>query len=304
MKFRILYLITAALVSGCNSTEEFSSFSPATTISQTSVTPSTPNPNPHPIYKDFDSIFGTSAVEGDAIDDNTTDNLISYVTVSGSINHRTGRVEIIGPYNMVDADGFDPSDQATDGTQILKLLAYSNDYDHARAYTATRTVGGKSFRTFGVLGIPTRSENLPISGTATYSGHSDVLYENIPGTYTHSSVGTVQIDADFGNGSVDVTSTFADVRDASLNTPVADPDFDEIRLRGMTITAGQFNGGTYELLKNGTTVDPVGAGAFHNTNGRFYGGEAVDSSTRPAEAGGVFSVHGADANIYNTFVGD
>ena len=167
----------------------------------------------------------------------------------------------------------------------------------------TYTQGADNRTVLGVFGIPTRAEDLPSSGTATYTGEAVLAYANLNGIrFVHSSTGRSVIEADFANGTVDINSKYTTITDSNDN-PVAVPVFDEIDHTGMVISGGTFTGGTSQFKSNGTNVDPVGANAVTLARGAFFGGERIGVNTRPAETAGIVVKEGDDGSVINLFIG-
>lgn len=299
MKLRYCVVL---LLAGCNSTDgSTNSFSSGSTTTTTGSS----NTNSGPVYETLDSTSSnTSTLAGTAVTTNGATLIATFHNVTGSMRHNNGRFALTDSYALVDNDGFDNQNKATDGNATLELLTSGRNYKYMIPYATSYTAGGTTNRTIGIFGIPTRGADLPSTGSAVYTGEAVMAYNNKNGTaFTHSSTGRTTISANFGNKTVDVNSRFSLVRDGSGNL-VPNPVFDEINENDMIISGGTFSGGTYNLRRNGTMVDPIGANATALGRGHFFGGEAAGSGTRPAEAGGITVFTGDSGSVIHTYFGD
>ncbi|MEJ8562151.1 hypothetical protein QTO30_13570 [Yoonia sp. GPGPB17] len=166
------------------------------------------------------------------------------------------------------------------------------------------TVDDGDFEGNYIVGVVSRTQDLPTdSGTVNYTGQArvDVILGGdgaTPGD-AFGSDGELTLTADFANGLVDVV-----IDELNENGM----PFDTVRIDDLVISSGA--NATFERTGTGftsfasglTPVEPaLGPSTTESASGAFFGGDP----NGPVEAGGVFSVNGANGNtIFGIFAAD
>ena len=182
----------------------------------------------------------------------------------------------------------------------LSVFANTGTYD----FFLPVTVDDGDFAGTYIVGVVSRTQDLPTTtGTVDYTGQARV--EGILGSdgvspgNAFGSDGDLTLTADFANGLVDV------VIDELYENGMP---FDTVRVDDLVISSGanatfERTGTGFTSFANGLTpVDPdLGPSTTESASGAFFGGDP----NGPVEAGGVFSVNGANGNtIYGIFAAD
>ena len=151
-----------------------------------------------------------------------------------------------------------------------------------------------------VLGVVSRTEDLPASGTVVFTGSARVganlSADGVsPNTYSESA-GSLNLSANFGNDHVTATIS-----------GLTGMPFTIVRMTNLQISGGSdatfaLDGGSTVTFSNtgGAVVPFTGAGTVNSASGAFFGGDG----NGPVEAGGVFAVVGEDGNIWGIFAAD
>ena len=258
-----------------------------------------------PVYESFGSDASvTSELAGPVLRSSASGNEV--IAASGTLRHDTGRIVLdLGNYVLDDPDGFGDRDgdglaELSDGTVTIEVIPGFEDFDFVRFFgDGEYTTGGTRYLVNGIFGIATAAADMPLSGTATYSGPVAAILVPTGGGEVEQS-GTTLATVDFG-GTLDLRMTFDDTAVDGVGTPVA-PALDEIAIRRMGIAGNSFSGGTITVDFDDGAGDPVGTVRSQRAEGRFFG---YDAARRiPDEIGGVVIVEGAGATIAAGFVAD
>ena len=259
----------------------------------------------------------TSALEGSEIQLEYVGGIFSGRNVrpsTGSMTHDTGRLEIDdGTYLFVDADGADASGSIVSGTDVGSLYqldksASAHVYDYVTIVGLDSYGSGtNTYASYGVLGVVTNAADLPIAGSASYTGDAKISTRDFAtgATISSISVGAADstIDVDFAAGLVSVDiSNFQKIYQNGRTATGAAAAIDHLKGTGMVISGAHFTGGSWVTFKNGVAVDLVGASATTTSDGTFFG---YDSSiSAPDEVGGVVLVQNGSTYLSGIYVGD
>ncbi len=233
---------------------------------------------------------------------------LDMTTLTGSVRHNTGEISIFdGTYLLVDPNGFDISGVATDGVEAgIRLDAagtglFTRTYDYVIPFEYAYSAGAGVVVPVGTAGIVTRGADMPVSGTAQYTGEAYAQVISAGGATDFAlSRGISIVDVNFRAGSVDVTMGFFGSVNAYGSASVA--PIDALSGQNMTIVGASFVGGTWVTLKNGAMVNYTGSGTTTAAGGDFYGYDA--SISAPDEVGGVIMMDGASGKIFGIFIAD
>lgn len=264
-------------------------------------------PAPGFTYQALDSSADvTSDLAGSAVRTNGGNATLSVTSVTGTLKHDTGATTLNdGTFTLTDPDGAQNNvlSDGSGGTSTRGALGFTGTYESVVDYRTTYTQGGTTFDSIGVGGVVTRTQDMPSSGTATYTGEAvGTLVTGTQGFDLRS--GTSTVTARFGSGTsgtVDVTMNGFTVRDqasgATNNAPL-----DTVAVNGMTISGNGFSGGTLETSLNGSPVNVTGTNTSHLAQGNFFGFETGPSE--PDEVGGSLLVRGDSGRVVTTFIAD
>lgn len=150
--------------------------------------------------------------------------------------------------------------------------------DFARFYVAQPTVGSQ---TRGVVGVSTIVSNVPVSGTASYTGTSQVQIQD--GLNFYELQGTVAATADFAAGTLDVTLDDLDGTQTFIGTTNV-TDVATITIADAIISGNTASGGTSTLVS--ATIN--GGAGFSGTQTTLH--EAGFYGPYADEVGGVFDI--------------
>jgi len=249
--------------------------------------------------KDVTSILGGTATQY-----NRTQKTVKLVTITGTLEHGTGETRIDvdnGAYVFVDLDGPEAVTGAlSDGSATFEVYPASVNYQYAVMYDMKHSVSGDEYFSVGIGGIITSASDIPTAATAIYTGAAAAqVYTNSLTEAVRLSNGTSTVNVDFSGKTVDVTMTnftpIAYVTGAPLVSPI-----DTITITGMTISGNAFSGGTLTTTNGGATVEIGGSDAVFGAGGNFFGYD--NTTSRPAEVGGVISQDGTDGYITGVFI--
>ena len=194
-------LLAVSTVAACTTGTGFTAGAPSTHAAQT--------------YEATTSTAASSTLGGAVIrssfDFATGASARGLATVTGSLTHNTGRLELNnGLYLFVDPDGPDVNDliapvgAATGGTVGLRI---TGTYQYVIPYELSYSVGGVSYSTEGVAGIITAPTDMPSAGSARYTGEAymNMSPAALVGTYYDFENGTSTVAVDFAAGTANVT---------------------------------------------------------------------------------------------------
>ncbi len=237
------------------------------------------NQNPIPDYVDLNEsgISADSTLAGRGTSGGTVR------TITGTLNHQERALSLFvdgNPVLTVTEDG--AGGGWSDGTtSIQPSVRQTGSYE----YVALFTVSSLSSPVDGdvVFGVVTDIGDMPVSGSATYSGEAFITGATLAGA--GSLAGSSTVNVTFG-GDVDVTLT-----------GFGSSDFDEIRLTDMTLSGTSFSGGTLAILQGSDDVTDalLGTGVSGAAAGDFFGLD--EASGQPDEVGGVLDYRGANDEI-------
>lgn len=222
----------------------------------------------------------------------------------GTLDRQSRQLRI----NDILIDGvFDEAEKTwTDGTTFVAEsgLFSTNGFQFLLPVTVS-TTNGDGASPF-IIGVVSRTQDLPASGTFTFGGNAQV-----------SAILEGQPDRAEGDGTLVLTSNFQTDRvNATISGLGGGLPFDTVQLTGMTIgttgTGATFSGGTITFLNNTNVVTPILNGPQSSTSGAFFGGDTNGPSgvsSGPTEVGGAFTVIGSDSinninNIFGIFAGE
>ena len=224
-------------------------------------------------------------------------------TSSGTLDHATGATTINdGTYTLVDPDGFTENGLLTDGVSTLfstPAQGFTGNYDFARVYSHAYFINTVPFVATGVYGVVTRPEDMPTTGSATYTGEAQASYFNTTSNFDLNN-GRSEIDANFVDGTVNVTTDGFEITNRATGVS-ANIGFNGIKITGMDVFGNQFSGGTIETELNGRTVEIITDRAQESALGRFFG---LTNSGQPDEAGGIGYLRGEDGSLTTIFLAD
>lgn len=258
------------------------------------VDPVNPVTGGGPSYLGFDSSSSTVV----AVRLVGVDRSGSTPTLRNAEGRRQGNTDGLSIDGLLDdADGRSSTDIWADGTTRIiatedlttdPFVGVNGTYAIPVSVNENNSQGG-AVRNYSVVGVETRSGDMPSSGTASFEGRATVG-QILSGGFADVR-GDARLDASFaGAGDVDVTVD-------NLPSGLA---YDEVRLRNMTISGATFEGGTVTYRSGGSTVTPEGSGGSDATVGAFYGADG----SAPLEAGGAWVTTGANGQIFGTFLTD
>ena len=262
------------------------------------------------------STMGGSAIVGPL--DSTTGQPISLTTVAtaGSTTHNTGRLRLDdGTYLFIDPDGPDAFGNVTNGTATGTVgAAFTTDfsaYDYVFPYRLSYPTGGataSSAMSIGVAGMITDGSDMPVAGSASYSGTALAQISNYaPANYVNDLYlddGVSTVDVNFASGSATVNlANFARITgNGGATVTAAAAAIDQIQGTGLLISGAHFTGGSWVTMKGGSVVNVVGASQTSTGNGTFFGYDP--SISAPDEVGGVVVIDGATAVVAGFYIAD
>jgi len=227
------------------------------------------------------------------------------VALSGSVADGSNETAIFdGTYLLVDPNGFDVNGVLTDGSVYAVALdgpesgLFSGSYDYVVPIAYTYQNGSSTNSILGNIGIMAAAADMPIAGTAQYTGDAYARVESSDAqTGFLLSGGLSIVDVDFAAGAVDVTMGLFTNIDQYAPTTVA--PIDTISGTGMSIIGASFAGGTWVTLKNGVVVNFTGPATTGAAGGDFYGYDPI--TTVPDEIGGVILMDGNSGLVYGIY---
>lgn len=225
--------------------------------------------------------------------------------VSGRVRHGGGKLVVDdGLFKFADDDGFDSDGEAENEGVVLRLVNPGGRYEYAPLYSMEYTVDGESCSAVGAIGVATRLEDMPTSGTARYTGDAVYAYTNQSGT-GFGGLGSYDASVDFERATLESVVTIRTAQNPFTRENVTNPDFDRIDMRGLEINGTAYSGTNMQLIANNRVVQLTGANSTAQVEGQFYGATA-DSQDRiiPDEIAGEALLQGDDGNVVLSFIGD
>ena len=225
--------------------------------------------------------------------------------VTGRLRHGGGKLVVDdGLFKFADNDGFDANGEAENEGVVLRLVNPGGRYDHASLYSMQYSVDGQAYSAVDAIGVATRIEDMPMTGTARYTGDAVYAYTNQAGT-GFGGLGTYDARVDFAGGTVDSVVTVSTAQNPFTRADVANPEFDRIDMRGLEIDGTAYFGTNMQLVSDNSVVQLTGANTTAQVEGHFYGA-ARDSTGRiiPDEIAGEALLQGDEGNVILSFIGD
>ncbi len=229
----------------------------------------------------------------------------SLVSMSGSITHNTGRIELNdGTYVFVDADGVGANNQIVDGSGVTGSMYMNTTFSYVVPFSTNRSVGGGNYIfNSGYVGIVTDPQDIPSAGGAQYNGESYLNYTPNSGNAISYRNGASSMTVDFAAGTADITlGQYGQVVSGTASSPVSNPPFDEMKGAGVVLSGSTLSGGNWQTLKDGAAVSVVGTGQNATASGAFFGYDPIISA--PDEVAGKVLIGGTTAVITGSFVAD
>ncbi len=185
-----------------------------------------------------------------------------------------------------------------DQTQTLADMPFILTTDVPGAFLNASSFVQNADGAFGVVGIATLPENMPIDGSATFNGGA-AGFVIVGDTGIDLSNGTSTVIVEFEDGSV--SAEMGDFQVTSqLTGDLRDGLFDSMTLSGATLAGAGFTGGVLETSGGDSVDDIIGGNARLLSQGQFFG---TDIETGlPAEVGGLVLTEGDDGKIFGTFI--
>lgn len=257
-------------------------------------------------YQNFDSrVPGNSTIAAAGVTRSDASGLPEGTTVEiGTLDRQPQTLSIAGV--IVDGifqqtDGSWSAGGTTVSPSQLDVFANTNTYDFFLPVTVTDSAG---LADNYIIGVVSRTQDLPTtSGSVDYTGQARVdgvlAGDGATAGQSFGSDGTLTLTADFAGGLVDVVIS-------ELNN--AEAPFDTVRINNLAISSGtnatfeRTGTGFTSFTDDGSAYDPdFGGSTTESASGAFFGG----NSGGPVEAGGVFSVNGANGStIFGIFAAD
>ncbi|MXU66694.1 transferrin-binding protein-like solute binding protein [Oceanomicrobium pacificus] len=253
-------------------------------------------------YQTFDStVAGTSNVTAVGLEPGTGGVPQAAARHTGTMDRTNKALNIAGL--IIDSNGI--QGDVWEGSGVTLVKANHPDLDGTYDYLVPVLASQNGGSTIYLVGVTTRSQDVPTRGSATYSGQAVVGYitdvNNGSGGNAGSGGGNMTLTADFLNNNIDMVLS---------QLAMSGMTFNEVRINGLNIGNGagggnrsQFShgGGTTVALRGGESLaDVIGTTTSTQVRGTFYGGE----NGAPAEAGASFVVNGSDGVLYGIAAAD
>lgn len=258
-------------------------------------------PNSEGLYELYSSTAAkTSVLSGSTQQANNASGALKLLSVSGSLVHNSGKLNVDdGNYSLTDDNGPDSKKIFTDGGSTLTYNGgFSGSYKYALTYQQAYELNGVTYDANGIIGIATKSADMPTSSSVTYNGEATAVVVTASSGHDLKS-GTSQVVANFGTGKASITlngfTSFNQVTGLAQTAPI-----DEIKITDISINGNGFSGGTFVTSKSGTTVDITGANSSKTSQSQFYG--LNSAGTAPAETGGHVLMQGDDGIISGSYL--
>ena len=185
-------------------------------------------------------------------------------------------------YGTGRGDAVDDDDNVV-GTIIY--FSYNNDYDYVNGIFENEENGG---RYLDIFGVPTKSEDMPTSGTAQYKGDAEGNLKFHGQQTINLKSGNSTVNVDFGANDVDVNMSgfYARYEGGALASEWINSS---IEIEDMVISDdGLFLDGTVWLRKSGSDVNELSAFSSARSVGGFYGYDIEKNI--PDEVAGALAV--------------
>ena len=232
--------------------------------------------------------------------------------IGGTFTHDTGGINLVdGTFLFVDPNGPESDGYILDGGNDGYIgNQISGSYDYVFQFDVCCGPDPTYNSHLGVAGISTAAADMPVAGSASYTGEASArIYHLYPtlasgGSFHFFDNGVSQIDVDFASGSASVSMTnFANISDSvgSVLTSATAP-FDQIQGSGLVIQGSHMVGGNWVTMSGGAVVNVVGANPVTSADGTFFGYDP--SISAPDEVGGVIFIGGSDSNVTGIYVAD
>lgn len=225
--------------------------------------------------------------------------------VSGRVRHGGGKLVVDdGLFKFADDNGFDSNGEAENEGVVFRLVNPGGRYEYASLYSMEYIVDGETYSAVRAIGVATRLEDMPTSGTARYTGDAVYAYTNQSGT-GFGGLGSYDASVNFESGTLDSVVTVNTAQNPFTRENIANPDFDRIDMRDLEINGTAYSGTNMQLISNNRVVPLTGANTTAQVEGQFYGA-AADSQDRiiPDEVAGEALLQGDDGNVVLSFIGD
>lgn len=216
------------------------------------------------------------------------------LNVSGSLTHNTGSITVKdATYTLTDTNGANANKVISDGTSSLTYSPdFSGDYQFAAPYFQTYKDDTISYDVNGIIGIATKTSDIPTSNSAIYNGEAQAIIITPTSGFDLKS-GKSEIVANFATAKVTATLNGFTSTDQTTGLPDFAP-IDEIKITDMSISGNQFSSGTISTTLDGKAVNLIGTNSTSTAQGSFFGYNNTDKT--PGEVGGHILSYG-DAGI-------
>ena len=273
---------------------------PATTASAGTQPETPPEPevqDPIPYNPLISPEQETRMISGVSLTPNQTASLLRINLANGTIGPDGRSLDFSDTvFTLQDPDGQNSAQEFSDGT--LTMIVDQADYQFSARYAIE---DGKN-ATAGVFGIATSAADMPMSGTASFSGFGEVteIYpSNFPDTAPRiiNHTASSEVDVNFATGKVNAA--------VQVDEPVIQlgSQIDRLSARGMSLNGSLFSGTNVKMFKNGERVRPTGTSADNDASGQFFGAKRDSSDAlTPAEVGGVIVSSSQDGLVFGTFI--
>lgn len=242
----------------------------------------------------------TSVLSGSALQANNSNVTLKLTTIKGSLKHDSKATVVEdGTYTLTDKNGPNKKDIVGDGISALTYKgSFTGNYNYANSFVQSYSVAGTNFDSIGIIGIATKSADMPTSDSATYKGEAEAVVVHSSGGFDLKS-GISNVKADFGASKASITLNGFTSIDQSTGKPGAAP-IDEIKITDIAISGSGFSGGSFATSKNGTAVDIVGANAKSQSISNFFGLNAKGDA--PSEVGGHVLMEGKGGLVSGSYI--
>ncbi len=223
----------------------------------------------------------------------------------GTLNPSTQHLEMrIGSRTFIDENGFNESGLAFDASGVfLTLFESQPNTRFAVLYGAQDGSNRTDLTGVGVIGVLTRVEDLPMSGTASYSGHADLGVRS-SGASAFAAEGSFNASVNFKGATASIVARVQSAEHPVTGQAISNPVYDTYLVENMQISGSRLRGGDAALFKDGAQVSPIGAISGSNHQGSLFGAvDLPDGTRKPAEIGGGSILKGDSGTAYLTYLG-
>ena len=224
-------------------------------------------------------------------------NTVNAVRVTGTYDHASRGLTLNdGQFFFSDLNGPDLGGVHRSGNAAVAIPNFAAfPFDFVFPFIQQYTLNNQQFDSIGIVGIATNPADIPNNAKATFTGDSFGSITTIASLASEGFSGNALVEADFGNGQVDVT-----MNNLLQSNNLPPSTFDTIRIDNMTIAGSAFSGGTLTTTQGGVAVNVTGQNTTTTTLGNFYG----PAGSAPDEAGGVLVSEGNTRLLLATFIAD